>query len=105
MRNTDDQLKDILLRAEKIKQNKKIRLQFISSTAVSVICMALIPVVVALLSGISGVDQQEGIPHYGSLLLITSRAGYVMTGILAFVSGVLMMIAIEKWHELKKGEC
>jgi hypothetical protein len=42
--------------------------------------------------------------HYGSLLLTSSHVGYVMTGILAFVSGVLMMIAIQKWQELIKRE-
>lgn len=103
MRNTDDQLKDILLRAEKIKQNKKIRLQFISSTVVSAVCLVLIPVVLFLLSGMTGNNQQEGMIHYGSLLLTSSHVGYVMTGILAFVSGVLMMIAIQKWQELIKG--
>ena len=102
MRNTDEQLKIILHRADELKQVQKTRWQLIGSVTVSVICLALIPAVLILLSGMSGAYGTEALLGYGSLLLKTEYIGYVMTGMLAFISGAFLIIAFQKRKEYMK---
>ena len=105
MRSTDNQLREIMKRADHMKEKesaKKVVFFYALSACACILLMAVtvrhLPVVPS-----SGMSQASG--HYGSLLLNASYMGYVVIGILAFLLGVsvtLLCLRFRKFSEMER---
>ncbi len=104
MRSTDEQLKDILVRSDRMKERKRAKdrvLAFAGSTCLSFVLLALVVSYLPLLGSGSGYSA-EG--QYGSLILSGPGLGCAVIGILAFVSGIcvtLLCFALVTYRKLK----
>jgi len=101
MRSTDEQLREIMKRAETVREDHAARGAFRASVLASCVCVLLIAAVCFNLPGLqikqSGADLQQ----YGSLLLAAPYIGYIMVGILAFALGVCVTFLCISWRRMK----
>ena len=91
MRNTEEQLKEIVSRSEKLKQKQKDRRAAAACLASVCVCIALIVTVSLSLSSFS----QAAATHtgkYGSLVISTPYLGYAVIGALAFLLGICVTL-------------
>lgn len=104
MRSTDEQLREIMKRAEVVKEKRTIR-KSLRMNALSVcVCVVLLTVVSLYLPRLDAVSQESGLHGYGSLLLAAPYIGYVVVGILAFALGVCVTLLCIRLKELKEKE-
>lgn len=104
MRSTDEQLREILKRADYIKEKKTSQKAVASYALASCACIALMAVTSFYLQNVSAAGNAEGNVRYGSLLLNTSYMGYVVIGILAFLLGVCITLLFLRLRKLRKKE-
>jgi len=104
MRNIDDQMTEILRRADVIKAKKdyqKMKIGFAVSIAA---CVMLLVVVSVLIPDIKGAESMAGASEYGSLIVSAPYFGLVVIGFLSFILGVLITLLCLKVREMKKTE-
>lgn len=105
MRSTDDQLREIMKRADFIKDKKKSQ-KIVASYVLSIVACILLVVVTALhLPGLSSLETTQVNGYYGSLLLSTAYMGYVVIGLLAFLLGVCVTLLCLHLRRMRKKEC
>lgn len=104
MRNTDEQLQEIMRRAEIVREKRFIRKRLYASAAASCACLALLIAVCLCLPKLMVMPENAGMQQYGSLLLAEPYTGYVVVGVLAFVLGVCVTLLCIHWKALKQKE-
>ena len=104
MRSTDEQLREIMKRADHIQNKRTSQKAIVSYALAACACMALFVVASLYLPGLSAAGNAEGNVHYGSLLLNTSYMGYVVIGVLAFLLGVCVTLLCLHLRRLRKKE-
>ncbi len=93
MRSTDEQMKDLMERAGRLKERRSAKKNVAFLAGSSLMSLALLIAAasyIPLLSSLSAGGSAEG--HYGSLIISGPGLGYAVIGILAFVSGVCVTL-------------
>ena len=104
MRSTDEQLQEILRRAETVKETRSLRKQLRASAMAACVCGVLLILVCLYLPRLSAIQKTPDFQRYGSLLLAAPYMGYVMVGVLAFALGVCITLLCIHWKALKQKE-
>ncbi len=104
MRNTDEQLQEIMRRAEIVKEKRIIRKRIYASALASCVCVALLIAVCFCLPQLTVMPENAGMQHYGSLLLAAPYTGYVVVGVIAFALGVCITLLCIHWKALRQKE-
>ena len=102
MHSTDDQLKEIMRRAETVKETRSRKKQLRASALASGICAALLIAVCIFLPGLSFTQDGATPQQYGSLLLKTPYMGYIVVGVIAFVLGICITLLCINWKLLRQ---
>lgn len=103
MRSTEDQLREIMKRADHVKEKKASKKAAVSYALSACACILLLAVTFMYIPGISRADTTEAQGQYGSLMLNTSFMGHVVIGVLAFLLGVcLTLFCIHMRNQRKK---
>ena len=104
MRSTDEQLQEIMRRAETVKEKRSIRKRIHASAIASCACVALLIAVCFCLPRLTFMTESTGMQQYGSLLLAAPYTGYVVVGVIAFALGVCVTLLCIHWKALKQKE-
>ena len=104
MRSTDEQLQEIMRRAEIVKEKRTIRKRLHAGALASCACVALLIAVCFCLPQLTAVSGSAGMQQFGSLLLAAPYTGYVVVGVLAFALGVCVSLLCIHWKALKQKE-
>lgn len=104
MRSTDEQLQEIMRRAEIVKEKRSIRKRLHASVLASCACVALLIAVCLCLPRLTFMTESTGMQQYGSLLLAAPYTGYVVVGVIAFALGVCVTLLCIHWKALKQKE-
>ncbi len=102
MRSTDEQMKEIIRRAEDVKEKQAIRKRLSADAIASVSCAVLLVAVCFFLPRLSVIPDNPDMQQYGSLLLATPYMGYVVVGVLAFALGICVTLLCVRWKALKQ---
>jgi len=102
MRTTDQQLQEILARAEIIRENRAQKKRIVIDAISVLCCLVLLAGASAALPSLDAAAGQSVSQHYGSLILGSSYIGYVVIGVLAFALGVCVTLLCLHWKKLKK---
>ena len=104
MRNTDEQLQEIMRRAEIVKEKRVIRKRLRTGAFASCACAALLIAVCFCLPQLTVMPANAGMQQYGSLLLAAPYTGYIVVGVIAFALGVCVTLLCIHWKALKQKE-
>lgn len=105
MRSTDEQLQDIMKRAELLTEQRRIKKQFIISAISVCACIAILAVAVISFSRLEPVAQESGdMQLYGSLLLVTPQMKYAIIAILSLALGICSTLLCLRIRDLKRKE-
>ena len=104
MRSTDDQLREILERADHIKDRKTVQRAAVSYAISVCVCLLLAVVVLVRLPAVTNSGAMDASTQYGSLLLSASHMGYVVIGVLAFLLGIFLTLLCWQLRKLKTKE-
>ena len=104
MRSTDEQLQEIMRRAEIVKEKRNIRNHIYASLAASCVCVALLVVAGFCIPRLEPLAQQNEMQQYGSLLLAAPYTGYVVISLIAFALGVCVTLLCVHWKKLRQKE-
>ena len=104
MRSTDEQLQEILHRAETVREKRTVRKHLHASILASCVCAVLLIAVCVSIPRLSVIAQDHARQQYGSLLLTAPYMGYVVVGVLALALGVCVTLLCVRWKELKQKE-
>lgn len=104
MRSTDDQLREIMRRAERVKEKRIIKKYILTDAAASCVCLALLIAVGVFFPPLSPAQAGKIETQYGSLLLAAPYIGYVIVGLLAFALGVCVTLLCVHWKKWKEQE-
>ena len=104
MRNTDEQLQEIMRRAETVKEKRSIRKRLRASALASCVCVILLIAVSIYLPRLTAISQDTAAGQYGSLLLGAHYTGYIVVGVLAFALGVCITLLCLHWKALRQKE-
>ena len=104
MHGTDEQLREIMRRAETVKERRSMRKRLLGSAAASGVCAALLIAVCFCLPQLAVMSWRTGIQQYGSLLLAAPYMGCVVVGVLAFALGVCVTLVCIHWRALRQRE-
>ena len=104
MHSTDEQLKEIMRRAETVKETRSRKKQLRASALASGICAALLIAVCICLPQLTVMSENAGMQQYGSLLLAAPYTGYIVVGVFAFALGVRVTLLCIHWKALKQKE-
>ena len=102
MRNTDEQLNEILKRSDRLKDIKTLRQRMIADIA-GMLCTLLLLFGAAVCSPkVYDLAEGEMEVRYGSLILATDHMVIVIIGVLAFLLGILFTLFCIHLREYKK---
>ena len=104
MRNTDEQLQEIMRRAETVKEKRSIRKRLRASALASCVCVILLIAVSIYLPRLTAISQDTAAGQYGSLLLGAHYTGYIVVGVFAFALGVCITLLCLHWKALRQKE-
>ena len=104
MRSTEDQLLEIMKRADHIKEKKADQKALLSYALSACACILLMVVTVLNLPRTSSSAAPQTGGHYGSLLLDTSYMGYIVIGVLAFLLGISVTLLCLQLRKIRKKE-
>lgn len=104
MRSTDEQLREIMKRADVVKEKRTIRKSLHMRALSACVCAVLLAIVSFYLPQINTVPLESSMQRYGSLLLAAPYIGYVVVGILAFALGICVTLLCIRLKELKAKE-
>lgn len=104
MRSTDEQLREIMRRAEIVKAKRVLRKRVRASAIASCMCVALLVAVCFYLPRLSAIQAAPGMQQYGSLLLAAPYTGYIVVGVIAFALGICVTLLCTHWKALKQKE-
>ena len=92
MRSTDEQLREIMRRAEIAKEARIMKKAVLADALASCVCLALLIAVSGYLPRLAPALAENNETRYGSLLLAAPYIGYVIVGLLAFALGVCVTL-------------
>ena len=101
MRTTDEQLREILERADRVTAKRKLKSWILTDVASLCLCLVLLIMTATFLPGIAPSSAGAGGDNYGSLILSTSHMGYVVIGVIAFAAGVFVTLLSLHYRKLK----
>ncbi len=101
MRTTDEQLREILKRSDRIAEKRKLRSRMLTDVVSLCACVSLMIVTAAFLPGTAPSSASGSADHYGSLILSTSHMGYVVIAVIAFIAGVFVTLLSQHYRRLK----
>ena len=104
MHNTDEQLQEIMRRAEIVREKRSMRRRLYASTLASCVCAVLLIAVCFCLPQLTVLPESSAMQHYGSLLLAAPYTGYVVVGVLAFALGACITLLCIHWKALRQKE-
>ena len=104
MRNTDEQLREIMRRADTVKEKRSIQKRVLGSALASCVCVILLMAVSIYLPRLTAISQNTAAGQYGSLLLAAPYTGYIVVGVLAFALGVCITLLCLHWKALRQKE-
>ena len=84
MRNTDEQLREIMRRADTVIEKRSIQKRVLGSALASCVCVILLIAVSVYLPRLTVLSRDTATGQYGSLLLAAPYTGYVVVGVIAF---------------------
>ena len=93
-----EQLDEILLRGEMLRQRKDRNVMRGLSGSVAVLFFAL----AACISTFGGTGVLNTETDYGSFLLSAETGGYVLVAVIAFVAGVITAVLINRYRRTKQ---
>ena len=103
MRNTDEQLHEIMRRSEIVREKRVLKKRARLSAAASCVFAALLAAVLLYLPRLRVVAQEVTQPRYGSLLLSKPYMGYILIVLLAFGLGVcIALLCVFRWRLARK---
>ena len=105
MRNSEQQLQEVLSRAEKLRAGRTLRKKLCLSAGSCALCLALLIVTAACLPKLSAQTEASASGEFGSLILGTPALGYVLIGVLCFGLGaaaVLFALTLRRWKGREK---
>lgn len=105
MRSTDEQIREIMKRAEHKHEKRSSQRVVASLTVACCACIAFLVLTALYLPGMSTAGTSQANGHYGSLLLNTSYMGYVVIGVIAFVLGICVTMLCLYLRRMRKKEC
>ena len=101
MHSTEEQLAEILRRADRINDTRKTEKRLAMDLLSSCACLALLVLTGYYISLIEEAGTVAETMRYGSLILTASYMGYVVVGLLASVLGIstaFLCIHWKKWR-------
>lgn len=104
MRNTEEQLREIMKRADRVVEKKASKKAVVSYALSAGVCVMLMVVAALCLPGLSSSGASQASGQYGSLLLNTSYMGFVVIGALAFLLGIFVTLLCLHIRKIKKKE-
>ena len=104
MRSTDEQLHEIMKRAEVIQEKNIIKRRFRACAVASCACAVLLIIACFYIPTLSVKQEDAGMQRYGSLLLDTPYMGYVVVGVLAFILGICITLMCVQRKKLRDKE-
>ena len=105
MRNSEQQMQEILSRAGKVRARRDLRKKLWFSAGSCALCLALLIVTAACLPKLSAQTEASAAGEFGSLILGTPALGYVLIGVLCFGLGaaaVLFALTLRRWKGREK---
>ena len=102
MRNTQEQLQEVLKRSERIRALRRLRQRMLLDGAGLLVCLILLVTTAIVIPGMSDSVAQNGHWQYGSLFLDSHNVGYFVIGMLAFAMGVFAVLLGVHWRQLLK---
>ncbi len=101
MKTTDEQLRIILQRSDRIAEKRKLRSRMLTDIVSLCACAGLMIITAAFLPETTPSSAGGSGDHYGSLILSTSHMGYVVIGVIAFLAGVFVTLLSQHYRRLK----
>ena len=92
MRNTDEQLHEIMRRSEIVREKRALRKRVLISAAASCVVTALLIAALVYLPWLKVISKSVNAPQYGSLLLSAPYMGYILIMLLAFALGICLTL-------------
>lgn len=102
MRNIDDQLSEIMKKSDTIVKRKAAYKAITIYSTASLSCMLFLVLALINLPGLKGSNATAGNTTYGSLLMNTAYAGYVVVAFLALMMGVFLTLLAIRVRELHR---
>ncbi len=104
MRDTEEQLKEILKRAEIVRSRRTVRKQLIIDAAGAVLCLVLMGASISVFPSITHVPEDTSVHQYGSILAGSPYLGYFVVFFLAFILGICTTLLLIHLKKLRDGE-
>ena len=102
MRNTDQELNDILNRSEKIKTRHADNHKTLWYSLSMGFCAVLMVMTAVFAPSVIDRAVQAGENRYGSLILSAGHMGFIVMAVLAFILGILATLFCFHLNEIKK---
>lgn len=104
MRSTDEQLHEIMQRAENITETRNIRSRMLTAGMSALACVIMLVIVSMNIPRITVLSAENEQTQYGSLLLAAPYLGYIIVGIIAFALGICVTLLCMNWKKLRETE-
>ena len=104
MRSTDDQLREIMRRSDRIIETQRMKKTILRDAFASGLCLALLIAVAVFLPKLRSAQSGSAAAQYGSLLLAVPYLGFVIVSLLAFALGVSLTLLCIHWKKRKERE-
>lgn len=104
MRTTDEQMQEIMKRAEDIRMRKILKKRMYSYMLAACACVVLLITVLNYVPKLETRTGDVATQRYGSLLLDSPYMGYVVIGLIALVLGICSTLLCINWRELRQRE-
>ena len=101
MRTTDEQLRIILKRSDRVAEKRKLRSRMLMDIASLCVCVVLMIVTAAFIPGTAPSPGGSIGDHYGSLILSTSYMGYVVIAVIAFAAGIFVTLLSQHYRRFR----
>ncbi len=104
MRNTDEQLAEILDRSGKISKRRNILKHIVTDAVAVVLCIIALAGTGLYIPDIANMPSGTAETQYGSFILSGQYTGYVVVGIIAFVLGIFVTLLCLHVKETKDND-
>jgi len=104
MRNTEEQLHEIMRRAGGLKRKRALKTRMYADIAVFCACAVMLAGTVTIIPRLGDIEGDAPAAQYGSLLIAEPYIGYVIVGLLSFALGICLTLAFYHWGKLKQEE-
>ena len=88
MRNIDEQLKAVEMRATAMKSEKERKKALLGEAGLAALCLAIIAVMPLMLRGYRTKMQISGNTAFGTVIAVNPYISYILIGVLAFILGI-----------------